>query len=364
VHNRLLLKLLAINILVIAGVVVILWLAIDYLAADYFTVLMDEYHISPDEAHGMFLNAIHRYLLWAILCALAIAAALSFLLTRRVLQPLSEMMEVTKKLSAGDYQARVRVTSGDEVGRLGAAFNHMADSLNRIEQLRKTMVADVAHELRTPLTNIRGYLEALHDGVIPPSAETFDILHSEILRLVKLSEDLLSLARADAAAMDLNFRQVSLRDLVDEVLELERLRLENKDLKVAVRFTAGTEMVEADHDKLLQAVRNLIDNAVRYAPPGSIIDITADHVEEGIRVSFSNSGEGIAAADVPFIFERFYRADKSRSRDQGGAGIGLSIVKELVVAHHGTVGAASADGRTTIWFTLPVRPGTPSLPNL
>ena len=260
-YNRLLWKLLAINIPVVAGVILVVWLAIDYLAADYFAVLMEEYHVSPNDAHGIFLNAVHRYLLGATLCAFALAAALSFLLTRKVLRPLSEMMQVTRRLSDGDYTARVQVQSKDEIGRLGAAFNRMADNLERIERLRKTMVADAAHELRTPLTNIRGYLEGLQEGVVSPSQETFEMLHSEMLRLVRLSEDLLSLARADAAKLDLRPQPFSMRDLVEEVLDFNRLRLSAKDLKAEVRFHEGADAVLADRDKLLQAVRNLFDNA-------------------------------------------------------------------------------------------------------
>ena len=352
-YNRLLWKLLAINVPVVAGVILVLWLAIDYLAADYFAVLMEEYHVSPNDAHGIFLSAIHRYLLGASLCAVALAGALSFLLTRKVLRPLSQMMEVTRRLSQGDYTARVRIRSKDEVGQLGAAFNRMADNLERIERLRKTMVADAAHELRTPLTNIRGYLEALHEGVVPPSKETLAMLHSEMLRLVKLSEDLLSLARADAAKLDLHPRRFSLRELLEEVLEFNRLRFDAKELATEVCFAEGADRVQADRDKLLQAVRNLVDNAWQYTPQGGRLRISGEREQGCIRVTFTNTGEGIAKADIPYIFERFYRADKSRSREHGGAGIGLSIVKELVEAHEGHVGATSAEGETRVWFTLP-----------
>ncbi len=360
-RNRLLWKLLGINLPVIAGVILVVWLAIDYLAASYFMVLMNEYHISPDEAHGIFVNAIHRYLLWASLCALGLAGALSILLTRKVLKPLSQMMAVTGRLASGDYTARVRVTSNDEVGRLGIAFNRMADSLQKIEQLRKTMVADAAHELRTPLTNVRGYLEALHDGVIPPSEETFAMLQAEILRLVNLSEDLLSLARADAASLDLQPQRFSLRQLVDEVLAFNRFRFEDKQLAVHSDFADGVDEILADRDKIQQAVRNLVDNAWQYTPVGGRFLVSVQRISEGIRVMFANTGAGIAAEDIPFIFERFYRGDKSRSREQGGAGIGLSIVKELVEAHDGRVGAESDAGETRIWFELPIRESGESL---
>lgn len=352
--NRLLWKLLGINIPVIAGVIVVVWLAIDYLAADYFMVLMTDYHVSPDDAHGLFLTAIHSYLLWASLGAFALAGVLSFLLTRKVLRPLHEMMEVTRTLASGDYRARVHITSKDEIGRLGSAFNRMADSLTQIEQLRKTMVADAAHELRTPLTNIRGYLEALSDGVIPPSQDAFGILQAEIMRLVALSEDLLALARADAARLDLHPTAFSLRDLADEVLALYRLRFDARKLDVRVEFETGVDFVKADRDKLLQVMRNLVDNAWQYTPEGGQITLSAERAGNRIRVSLANTGGGIAEEDIPFIFERFYRGEKSRSRERGGAGIGLSIVKELIEAHNGQIGAESADGETRVWFSLPL----------
>ena len=352
-RNRLLWKLLGIHIAVIALVIVIVWLAIDYLAADYFMALMDKYNISPTETQEMFLDAVHRYLIWASLAAVALAGVSSFLLTRRVLRPLSRMADVTRAVAAGDYTARVHVDSGDEIGQLAEAFNRMANSLERMEQLRKAMVADVAHELRTPLTNVRGYLEALSDGVVPPSAETFAILQQEILRLVRLAEDLLQLAKADAAHALLQRRTISLPELVDEVLEPYRLRFRDKGITPEVRVAQGAEQVAADRDRLAQIVGNLAENAWQYTPPGGRVSIDLERTPEGVRLTVANSGNGIAEEDLPFIFERFYRADKSRSRELGGAGIGLAIVKELAEAHGGTVGASSSAGETRVWFTLP-----------
>jgi signal transduction histidine kinase len=352
-RNRLIWKLLGIHIPVIALVIVVMWLAIDYLAADYFMVLMDKYDISPTETQEMFLDAVHRYLIWASLAAVALAGVSSFMLTRKVLQPLSRMADVTREVAAGNFAVRVPVDSGDEIGQLADAFNRMSNSLERVEQLRKAMVADVAHELRTPLTNVRGYLEALSDGVLPPSAETFAILQQEILRLVRLAEDLLQLAKADAARAHLRRQPVMLSELVDEVLEPYRLRFRDKDITPQVVGALDTERVTADRDKVAQMVGNLAENAWQYTPAGGEVTVHLERLPDGVRVTMANSGDGIAAADLPFIFERFYRGDKSRSRDLGGAGIGLAIVKELAEAHGGSVGAASSGGETRVWFTLP-----------
>ncbi len=351
--RRLLWKLLLVNLPVIAVIIGVVWLAIDQLAADYFMVLMDKYMVSPTETHRMFLAAIHHYLLWASLAALLLAAVLSTLLTRRVLRPLSAMAAASRQIAAGNFAVRVEASAGDEIGELGNAFNRMADSLEKLERLRKTMVADVAHELRTPLTNLRGYLEGLADGVVPPEKTTFEMLQTEILRLVHLVEDLGQLARAEAARAYLEKQRLDLPDIVGEMLALYRPAFESRQLQVETNFAPEAETVRADRDKLLQAVRNLVENACKYTPAGGWLKISAERTPAGVRVDFANSGPGIPAADLPFIFERFYRADRSRSREAGGAGLGLAIVKELIEAHGGSVGAQSEGGETQVWFILP-----------
>ncbi len=353
-RHRLLWKLLLINsVPVIAVIILVVWLAIDQLAADYFMDLMKKYDISPTDIHQMFLTSIHHYLLWASLAALALAFILSFLLTRRLLQPLSQMTAIAGAMAAGSFTARVEVASRDEVGQLGRAFNRMADSLEGIEQLRRTMVADVAHELRTPLTNLRGYLEALNDEIVPPSTATFQMLQTETLRLVELVEDLQQLAKADAARAYLHRETLSLSEMIDQMLALHRLKLQEKNISVQTRFDPTADHADADRGKLLQAMRNLMENACQYTPADGWIEIATERCREGTRVIFANSGAGISQADLPLIFERFFRADRSRSRAAGGAGIGLAIVKELIEAHGGQVGAESSPEATRIWFTLP-----------
>ncbi|MBI5014717.1 MAG: HAMP domain-containing protein [Deltaproteobacteria bacterium] len=350
---RLLWKLLGVNLPVLAVVGLGIWIAIDTLAAGYFSALMLRYGISPVESNRMFLEAVHRYLLWATLAAAGVAVGLSFLLTRRVLGPLSQMTEVAGRLAAGDFSSRVTETSVDEVGALGAAFNRMAESLARLESLRKSMVADVAHELRTPLTNVRGYLEALADGVVPPSRETFELLLGETQRLASLVEGLLELAKADAARAFLERRPVSLHELLGQQLEIHRPRFQARALRLAARLAPDADAVTADRDRLSQVLGNLLDNALRYATPGSEVEVTAERVPEGVRVTVSNTGEEIDERDLPLLFERFFRVDRSRSREAGGAGLGLAIARELVEAHGGRAGASSAAGRTSVWFTLP-----------
>ena len=359
-RGRLLWKLLLVNVLPVIGVIVLtIWVAIDMLAADYFMSLMKKYMVVPTETHRMFLAAVHRYLIWAALAALALALLLSYLLTRRLLRPLGEMARLTDRFAAGDFSQRVEVTTSDEVGQLGRAFNQMADAMARLDQLRRPLVADVAHELRTPLTNLRGYFEGLGDGVIPPRSETFVMLETEVLRLVHLVEEMQQLARADAAGSYLVLEPLSLAELVTQVLGLYRPVCEARGLMPTVAIPPGLDRVRGDRERLLQAIRNLVDNAINYTPAGASIAIYAEAAPLGVRLVFANSGATIPASDLPFIFERFFRADRSRARragEPGGAGIGLAIVKSLVAAHGGEVGAASDAAGVRIWFSLPLSP--------
>lgn len=353
-RRHLLWKLLAGNIVpVIVLLALLVWFAVDRLAADYFSVLMRQYHIDPVDSHRMFLTAIHRYLIWASLAALALAVVLNYLMTRRLLRPLFRMTAITRQVAQGNYAGRVERVSADEVGQLAESFNRMADSLERIERLRKNMVADMAHELRTPLTNLSGCLEAMRDGVLPSSRETFEILENETMRLVRLIEELQQLARADAARAHLDRRELSLHEQLHQMTALYLPRFEEKRITLQWQLAPGTETVTADRDKLLQAIRNLVDNAWKYTPAGGSVTISTVRTAEGIRTEFANSCEGIDPESLPFIFERFFRAERSRSRDVGGAGIGLAIVKELIEAHGGRVGADSDSSWTRVWFMLP-----------
>ncbi|MGD9019645.1 MAG: HAMP domain-containing protein, partial [Desulfuromonadales bacterium] len=282
---------------VIALITGIIWLAFDQLAADYFMVLMDKYMVSPTDTHRAFLTAVHRYLLWASLVALGLAFLLSYLLTRRVLRPLVQMSDASRQIAAGNFTARVEAIRGDEIGELGEAFNRMSDSLERLEQLRKSMVSDVAHELRTPLTNLRGYLEGLSDGVIPPDKATFEMLQQENLRLVNLVDDLGQLARADAARAFLDRRPIDLTDCIEEMLNLYRMNVDDKQIRLSTRFADDASTVPADRDKLLQAMRNLIDNCLKYTPLGGRVTITTARTAGGVRVDFVNDGPGIPPAE-------------------------------------------------------------------
>jgi signal transduction histidine kinase len=304
----------------------------------------------------MFVSAVHRYLLWAFVGAVTLAVVLSFVLMRRVLAPLSRMSVITHEIAAGNFSARVPTGTQDEVGQLARAFNRMAAGLEEIETLRRTLMIDVAHELRTPLTNIRGYLEALNDRVLPFSTETFNLLQNETMRLAELVEDVLQLARADAAHGQLDRQPVDLANEIKTTLDYFARAFDEKSVTVNYHSTRETLIVPADRRRLARVLRNLTDNAARYAPAGSAVDIRLDADSRQAQIDYINSAERLMATDLPYLFERFYRGEKSRSRQHGGAGIGLAIVKELVEAHDGRVSAALEDGRLRIRLTLPINP--------
>jgi signal transduction histidine kinase len=358
VNRHLILKLLAIHLVVIAFVMVVVWLSINTLAAGYFVTLMEKYNISPKPAHTMFVEAVHRYLIWASLAATILAIVLSFVMMRKVLAPLIRMTATSAQIAGGDFTVRVPASTQDEVGQLARAFNRMAESLEKIEKLRRNLMIDVAHELRTPLTNIRGYLEALNDGVLPPSQETFSLLQDEALRLIRLAEDVLELARADAARGHLHREPTDLRTEIEAALALFSRTFDQNAVAVKVHAPDGVLTVPADRRRIARVLRSLTENAAQYTPPRGKVEIRIEANAGRVRAEFSNDGGELTAADVPYIFERFYRGDKSRSRQNGGAGIGLAIVKELVEAHGGRVGADLSDNTFRIWFELPAGPSS------
>lgn len=352
--SRLLTKLLAVIALALVLATVIVWAAIDFFALEHFSGLLDQYQVpKKDEVMEMFLDAAHRGVILAGLGALTLGLVSSFLLIRVILGPLYQMIGVTRNIAQGDYATRVGIASRDEIGALGASINAMTDNLQRIEQLRKKMVVDVAHELRGPLTNIRGYLEALNNGVLSPSRDVVEALNEETLRLSNLADALLRLSVADAARSTLRREAIDLRELVSHSLRRFTARFDEKGIAVDTQHLGPHDPVLADGEKLVQVMQNLLDNALRYTPRGGRVRLCVERGPGLAKMSVASTGEVISEADLVLIFERFYRIDKSRSREHGGAGIGLAIVKELIEAHGGKVGGESGAGENTIWFTLP-----------
>ena len=353
-RSSLLWRLLGALLLVIAIAVAISGVMITDLASRSFMVIMARYNIEPVMVEAEFLAATRRALLLSSLVAALVAMGLGWSLMHRLVRPLRQMMVLSERIAEGDYRQRLRTRGQDEIGRLADSLNRMAASLQRTEALRRDLIANVAHEVRTPLSTLRGYLEALRDGVAPVSSETLDSLHEEVLRLVRLVDALHQLSQFDARISRLQRASVDLPALVHRMVAVFDAEFARRRMTVREVHDPHIPPIEADADLLGQALRNLLDNASRYAPPGAAVTVATALQDGAVRVEVQNTGEGIAPEDLSHIFERFYRGEKSRSRETGGAGIGLALVQEIARAHGGSVGAASADGVTTVWFGLPL----------
>jgi signal transduction histidine kinase len=320
-------------------------------AQSTFEQLMVQAGSSATEAHDMFDRAVTTIFLVAVAVAIAVSLALAVVLASRLSRPLRQIARAAERIAAGDYEARVPRGGAEEVASLADSFNKMAHSLAAQEHERRDFIANAAHELRTPLTNLQGYLEALRDGVIAPTPEQFGSLHEEAERLVRLSRSLDALA--DNRAHDGKARQdVDMAQAVRSAYEVARPGFEAKEIVVDLSIPARL-VARAEPDGVAQVLANLLQNASRYTPAGGSASIRAESRRSQVLVSITNSGDGIPPEDLPHVFERFYRVEKSRDAARGGAGIGLAIVKQIVEGSGGKVGAESTDHTTRFWFSLP-----------
>lgn len=293
-----------------------------------------------------FLDRINRALLIAAGGGAALALLLGWLLSRALTHQLRDLTQATEKIAQGDLGRQVAVRSQDEVGQLASSFNSMSADLARSRDLRRQMTADIAHELRTPLSIILGHTEALRDGVLPPTPETHSLLHDEAIRLNRLIEDLRTLSLADAGELSLNRRPTEPEALLKRALALHAPRLQQNAITLQTDIAPDLPTIEVDPDRMLQVLNNLLDNAARHTPAGGQMVCRAKLTPDTKRVLMSivDSGPGIAPDDLPFIFERFYRADKSRQHDSTGSGLGLAIAKSIVEAHGGRLWVESQPG--------------------
>jgi two-component system sensor histidine kinase BaeS len=289
-----------------------------------------------------------------IIAALAVvlAGAVAIVLARAFLLPVKRLAEATHRLAAGAYDTRVTVRSGDEIGGLGEDFNRLAHALERNEQLRRRFIADVSHELRTPLAIARGEIEAIEDGVRPLSRESIASLKNEVQQLGKLVEDLYQLALADVGALAYRKEPIDLAEVAREAVDAFGERL--KEHRLALDADLQPAKVFGDGDRLAQAFRNLLENSLRYTDAGGRLRIGVRRDAGRVAVEFEDSAPGVAAEAMPHLFERFFRAEGSRNRAHGGAGLGLAIVRSIVEAHGGEIAArASKLGGLAVTIALP-----------
>jgi len=295
----------------------------------------------------LFQSSVFRSLLIAGGLALLFGIILSYFTSRRLVAPLKRLTLAADRIGQGHLDERVAIQAKDEVGQLASAFNAMVDNLNRQETLRKQFTADIAHELRTPLTSIKSYIEAFQDNVLPADQENLSSIHEEIDRLVDLSSDLKDLNVAEIGALVLNLEPVDLNQLLDKVIHSLQPLIQEK--KLALSWNAPKEPVTTSGDGrlLTRLFYNLLHNAYRYTNVGGQITVALTQTPNFAQIIIRNTGIGIPKDDLPFIFKRFYRADKSRTRETGGTGIGLALVHQITALHQGTITALSSVGQKT-----------------
>jgi len=304
-----------------------------------------------------FRSSFNEALTYAALAAMIVAVTLSLLFTRSVIAPVHAMSLATKRISEGHYDEHVEVDGADELAQLASYFNQMAEKLDQVEAMRRRLIGDVSHELRTPLTAIKGSMEGLMDGVLPATIETYQQIHAEADRLNRLVDDLQDLSRVEARAYQLDIRTVDIFSLVKTVTKRLTPHAESKRISLDFELTPDLPPILADEDRAIQILTNLTGNALQYTPEGGSVTIIAKQINAEIQISVHDTGVGIPSEHLPHIFDRFYRVDKSRSRQGGGgSGIGLTITHALVEALGGRIWVESVgDGNgSTFTFTLPI----------
>jgi signal transduction histidine kinase len=320
----------------------------------------DNREIIGDPAVSRLAAAVHWRLFWTGLVAVLGGIFLIALISRRILAPVQALTSAAQQLGQGDLAQRVADSAPGEIGQLARTFNAMAGNLEKAEFQRRSLVADVAHELRTPLSNVQGYLEAVKDGVLPPDEPTIETIYQQVRHVVKLVDDLRLLALADAGVMRLDRQPASIDDLLSQTAEAFGPAAEAKGVSLEFQspeFQSPGQLplVWVDHTRIAQVLSNLLDNAIFHSPPGGVVTISVQEIDQALRVSVADTGPGIAPTDLNQLFDRFYRTDPSRARSTGGTGLGLTIARQLVEAHGGTIGVDSKlNEGSRFFFELPL----------
>lgn len=313
----------------------------------------------------MFVSE-HDFLLLGLLLIFAgiLSASFGYLLAASMAQSLLLLCLGARRIAGGDFSARVHLTEVDELSEVAEAFNFMGDELQKsfarqreLEQARRDLIAAVSHDLRTPLTSIRAMIEALADGVVtePPTVQRYyTVMRSQIENLSGLINDLFELSQLETGQVQLALEAVNLNDLLSDVLESMQAQAGAKGVSLKGIFYEDLPIIKGEMNKLQRVITNLVQNAIRHTSSGGSISLATQVAPEGVQVEVSDTGEGIAPEDLPHIFEQFFRGEKSRSRETGGAGLGLAIAKRIVEAHHGRIWVESRVGQGTRFsFILP-----------
>jgi two-component system, OmpR family, sensor histidine kinase BaeS len=309
------------------------------------------------QLYADFRASFNEALRYAALVAMAVALALSLFLSRGVIVPVRAMSLAAQRIADGHYDERVDVNGKNELAQLALRFNQMAEKLDRVESMRRQLIGDVSHELRTPLTAIKGSMEGLMDGILPPTNETYERIHEEADRLNRLVDDLQELSRVEARAYELDIHPVEVSSLIATVTKRLAPQFESKRITLDLELAPDLPRVLADEDRAIQVLTNLTGNALQYSPGEGGVTVSAKKINGEVQISVRDAGVGIPPEHLPHIFDRFYRVEKSRSRQAGGgSGIGLTIARALVEAQGGRIWVESAgkDQGSTFTFTLPI----------
>ena len=319
--------------------------------------LLSSRSISYSGLEQTFLNQVNQGLIWILLAAVLVVSLLSLLVSRNFTRPIKSLTAASHNLAEGKRTQLVEVRSSDELGELGKSFNRMSQEIENSERLRKQMTADIAHDLRTPLTVIGGYVEAARDGALDLTPERLDVLGLEINRLNRLVSDLRTLSQSDSGELIISREAVDPACLLTKIRDVFRLQAEQKGIRLEVGTAEGLPALNGDEGRLMQVLENLVANAIRHTPAGGQIGLSVSPATDSTALLFkvADNGEGIPAEELPLIFERFHRVDKSRHADSNQSGLGLAIARAIVEAHGGKIWAESLpDSGTTISFEIPL----------
>lgn len=308
----------------------------------------------PESLESQFLQQVRLAAILGALGATIIAVLLGALLAYTITRPVRELTTAAHMITRGELGYQVDIHARNELGELANAFNQMSKELARASKVRRQMTADIAHDLRTPLSVILGYAEALHDGKLSGSPETYGILHNEALHLQYLIEDLRTLSLADAGELSLDIQATDLHSLLERSAAAYAPTAQEQGISIQVEVPPHMPPISADPERMMQVLGNLVSNALRFTPTGGIIRLSATEDEEHIILRVQDTGTGIAPEALPYVFERFYRADVSRRVGEGESGLGLAIAKSIVELHGGEIGVESQLGHgTTFEIKLP-----------
>lgn len=311
--------------------------------------------LSNTGMQNLSLIVLRLFLISAFFC-LIFAFICIYYLTKKMLSPLQQMSKAAKQFAAGDFSYRVKIDGSDELSELGRAFNDMAEALAVLEGSRRSFVSNVSHELKTPMTSIAGFIDGILDGTIPKEKEDYylGIVSGEVKRLSRLVVSMLNMSKIESGDLEMKPSRYDISDQIIHILLTFEQKIENKNIDIRGLDEFKPTFVVADPDMIYQAIYNLVDNAVKFTNEGGYIAVRLKETATQIELSIKNSGTGIKAEDLSRVFERFYKADKSRSLDAKGAGLGLYLVKLMIEMHGGRVSAKSESENTAEFsFTLP-----------